>query len=169
MRKFNNGFTNQMKDVFRLFRQGFDFKSETDSKDVIRWFAFLIITSIIFIGALFVLFFIINGTDLNSSGVFNGIFSVTLILLFVFWAISLIPSVSLCIRRLKAIKLSPFLIAVPILAVFAIVRMGLIVGFANMNGENLPISDVSIDIIFGVSIVLILLFFMLLLKNKAVQ
>jgi hypothetical protein len=70
---------------------------------------------------------------------------------------------------LKAIKLSPFLIAVPILAVFAIVRMGLIVGFANMNGENLPISDVSIDIIFGVSIVLILLFFMLLLKNKAVQ
>jgi uncharacterized membrane protein YhaH (DUF805 family) len=159
-----------MKDVVRLFRQGFDFKSETGSKDVIRWFAFLIITSIIFIGALFVLFFIINGTDLNSSGVFNGIFSVTLILLlFVFLVISLIPSVSLCIRRLKAIKLSPFLIAVPILAVFAIVRMGLIVGFANMNGENLPISDVSIDIIFGVSIVLILLFFMLLLKNKAVQ
>ena len=49
-----------MKDVIRLFRQGFDFKSETGSKDVIRWFAFLIITSIIFIGALFVLFFIIN-------------------------------------------------------------------------------------------------------------
>mgnify|MGYP003549016217 FL=1 len=44
-----------------------------------------------------------------------------------------------------------------------------IVGFANMNGENLPISDVSTAIIFGVSIVLILSFFMLLLKNKAVQ
>lgn len=158
-----------MKDVIRLFRLGFDFKSETDSKDVIRWFAFLFITSAIFIGTLFVLFLIINGTDLNSSGVFNGIFSVTLILLFVFWLITLIPSVSLCIRRLKAIKLSPFLLAVPILAVFAIVRMGLIVGFANMNGENLAISDVSTAIIFGVSIVLILSFFMLLLKNKAVQ
>ena len=158
-----------MKDVIRLFRLGFDFKSETDSKDVIRWFAFLFITSAIFIGTLFVLFLIINGTDLNSSGVFNGIFSVTLILLFVFLAISLIPSVSLCIRRLKAIKLSPFLLVIPILAVFAIVRMGLIVGFANMNGENLPISDVSTAIIFGVSIVLILSFFMLLLKNKAVQ
>ena len=158
-----------MKDVIRLFRLGFDFKSETDSKDVIRWFAFLFITSAIFIGTLFVLFLIINGIDLNSSGVFNGIFSVTLILLFVFWLITLIPSVSLCIRRLKAIKLSPFLLAVPILAVFAIVRMGLIVGFANMNGENLPISDVSTAIIFGVSIVLILSFFMLLLKNKAVQ
>lgn len=158
-----------MKDVVRLFRLGFDFKSETDSKDVIRWFAFLFITSAIFIGTLFVLFLIVNGTDLNSSGVFNGIFSVTLILLFVFWLITLIPSVSLCIRRLKAIKLSPLLLAVPILAVFAIVRMGLIVGFANMNGENLPISDISTAIIFGVSIVLILLFFMLLLKNKAVQ
>lgn len=158
-----------MKDVIRLFRLGFDFKSETDSKDVIRWFAFLFITSAIFIGTLFVLFLIINGIALNSSGVFNGIFSVTLILLFVFWLITLIPSVSLCIRRLKAIKLSPFLLAVPILAVFAIVRMGLIVGFANMNGENLPISDVSTAIIFGVSIVLILSFFMLLLKNKAVQ
>lgn len=158
-----------MKDVIRLFRLGFDFKSETDIKDVIRWFVFLFITSAIFIGTLFVLFLIINGTDLNSSGVFNGIFSVTLILLFVFWLITLIPSVSLCIRRLKAIKLSPFLLAVPILAVFAIVRMGLVVGFANMNGENLPISDVSTAIIFGVSIVLILLFFMLLLKNKAVQ
>lgn len=158
-----------MKDVIRLFRLCFDFKSETDSKDVIRWFAFLFITSAIFIGTLFVLFLIINGTDLNSSGVFNGIFSVTLILLFVFWLITLIPSVSLCIRRLKAIKLSPFLLAVPILAVFAIVRMGLMVGFANMNGENLPISDVSTATIFGVSIVLILLFFMLLLKNKAVQ
>lgn len=158
-----------MKDVIRLFRLGFDFKSETDSKDVIRWFAFLFLTSAIFIGTLLVLFLIINGIDLNSSGVFNGIFSVTLILLFVFWLITLIPSVSLCIRRLKAIKLSPFLLAVPILAVFAIVRMGLIVGFANMNGENLAISDVSTAIIFGVSIVLILSFFMLLLKNKAVQ
>ncbi len=159
-----------MKDVIRLFRLGFDFKSETDSKDVIRWFAFLFLTSAIFIGTLLVLFLIINGIDLNSSGVFNGIFSVTLILLFVFWLITLIPSVSLCIRRMRTTNLSLFLLFIPILSIFNIARLGLMVGFANMNGENLPISDVSTAMIFGVlSIVLILLFFMLLLKNKAVQ
>lgn len=159
-----------MKDVIRLFRLGFDFKSETDSKDVIRWFAFLFLTSAIFIGTLLVLFLIINGIDLNSSGVFNGIFSVTLILLFVFWLITLIPSVSLCIRRMRTTNLSLFLLFIPILSIFNIARLGLMVGFANMNGGNLPISDVSTAMIFGVlSIVLILLFFMLLLKNKAVQ
>lgn len=159
-----------MKDVIRLFRLGFDFKSETDSKDVIRWFAFLFLTSAIFIGTLLVLFLIINGIDLNSSGVFNGIFSVTLILLFVFWLITLIPSVSLCIRRMRTTNLSLFLLFIPILSIFNIARLGLMVGFANMNGENLPISNVSTAMIFGVlSIVLILLFFMLLLKNKAVQ
>lgn len=157
---------NLITNINQSIKRSFDFKSKTNSMDIIRWFAFLITVSIALIGLMFFQFQIINKTDLNSLGIFSKFFVITLTALFVFWAASFIPTMSLCIRRLKTIGLSPFLVFIPILSLFVIVRYSLMMGFASMNAEPLPISVSNLVLLHITALFLIVTFLAVIVLYK---
>ena len=150
--------------IIDCIQKTFDFKGKSDSHSFVVWS--LSVGTVLICGILWLAFLFhgINYTEQMKD--WNSVFAVSLCALGIFVLLSVIPTLSLCVRRLRYIGWSPFLVLVPLLAILVLLRLGLMAGFANMDGTEPAIPFSTITTLSNVSAVVIAAFVLILSLKK---
>ena len=150
--------------IAECIRRTFDFRGKSDRRSFVVWA--LSVGAVLICGILWLAFLFhgINYTEQMKG--WNSVFAVSLCALGIFVLLSVIPTLSLCVRRLRSIGWSPFLVLVPLLAILVLLCLGLMAGFANMDGTEPAIPFSTITAVYIGSAVVIAAFLLILATKK---
>lgn len=152
------------RSIIDCYKRSFVFKGQSDKHTFVAWTLFA--GTVLLCGILW-LSFLFHGINYTESMKgWNLVYKWSLYAVGLFAILSVIPTLSLCVRRLRSIGWSPLIVLVPLIALIVVIYFGLMAGFANMDGVEPSIPYSSMNVIVGVCLVIIIAFILALSMKK---